>query len=283
MLRRALFLVTSTLLTTHALAWTDTGHMAVAAIALDNLKPEVRKEIESLFVGDSDLKTNSFVTSACWADDTKSEKKTGAWHYINLHFRTDGKTTNNKPDVPNAVSALEAMSKVLADSNETRAKRLEALKYIVHIVGDLHQPLHCVARDTDAHPEGDRGGNAFKVTPPDGMQPAPNNLHFLWDLGGGLFPRVSRPLSNSGSTTLNNLKVQIVRQHPIDSFVEAKVLDPMVWATEGLTLAKNVVYKLDENTVPSSEYFQTCQRVSARQVALGGYRLAGYLNKILGG
>jgi hypothetical protein len=265
------------------MAWTDTGHMLVAAIAEDNLKPDVKKEVSLLFVGDMDAKTNNFITAACWADDTKSEKKTGAWHYINLHFRTDGKSTSNKPEAENAVWAINQLSKVLADGNETKAKRLEALKYIIHFVGDLHQPLHCVARDTDADPKGDRGGNAFKITPPDGMQPSPNNLHFLWDLGGGLFPRIARPMfSSSTIATFVDLKTRITMQNPMKSFPQVSVLDPMTWANEGLELAKSTVYKLDENTVPSSEYFKTCQKVSAQQVALGGYRLAALLNKLLG-
>lgn len=264
----------------NAQAWIDTGHMVVAAIALDHLKLDVRKEIEALFAEDRDAKTNSFIPSSCWADDVKTPE-TGPWHYKDIFFRADGKPSVNKPDEQNAVWAIDKFSKVLADRKAPKADRLEALKFLVHIVGDLHQPLHCVARETEAFPKGDRGGNDFKVTSPAAWNPAPRNLHFLWDMGGGLFMPTARPLLPDGSAKIGALRDEITRMFPIKSFPKGGELNPEAWLREGLQLCKDVVYNLPEGTVPSPVYLAIAQAASARQVALGGYRLAGILNKLL--
>ena len=260
--------------------WIDTGHMVVAAIALDHLKPGVRNEIEALFAEDQDPKTNSFIPSSCWADDAKTPEN-GPWHYKDIFFRVDGKPSINKPDEQNAVWAINKFSKVLADRKTPKADRLQALKFIVHFVGDLHQPLHNVARETEALPKGDRGGNDFKVISPTGWSPAPRNLHFLWDMGGGLFMPAARPLLPEGSLRIGSLRDEITRLFPPKSFSKAGELNPESWLREGLQLCKDVVYNLPEGTVPSPVYLAIVQATAARQTALGGYRLAALLNKLL--
>lgn len=263
-----------------AIAWIDTGHMAIATIAQSNIKAAVRREIESLFAVDADPKTNSFVTSSCWADDRKTPQ-TGPWHYYDIFYRKDSKRAKNKPAKENAVWAIDKFSKVLADRRAPREQRLEALKYIVHIVGDLHQPLHCESRESDALPGGDRGGNDFKIVSPPGLNPAPRSLHFLWDLGGGLFVPVARPLPPDGVAKVESLAADIVRLESENAMREARDIRPMSWVKEGLKISKELVYNLPEATVPSFVYLAKCQSICARRAALAGYRLASLLNSLL--
>jgi hypothetical protein len=262
-------------------AWIDTGHMVIASIAEDNLTPAARLQINALLSGDPDPRSNTFVTSSCWADDTKN-KQSAPWHYHDIFFRTDGKEVLNEQEGESALTALDQFTKVLRDRTKTPGERLRALKFIVHIVGDLHQPLHCVARETDALPKGDRGGNDFKVISPKGWDPAPRNLHFLWDLGGGLFMPVPRPLTAEGDSQISLLKLEIKRLHPERSFPQARDLNPVNWLPEGMKLARELVYNLPENSVPSPVYLAHAQATSARQAALAGYRLAALLNSLLG-
>ncbi|HMS55109.1 MAG TPA: S1/P1 nuclease [Fimbriimonadaceae bacterium] len=263
-----------------ALAWIDTGHMLVSAVAEPDLKPQVRKEIDRLLKIGGTETTRSFWTASCWADDTKA-RENAAWHYINFHFRTDGKPVDNKPLEENVVWAIERFKKVLSDAKRPEIERADALRYLIHFVGDVHQPLHATARDSEAYPRGDRGGNEFKVRAPQGMRPEPRNLHFLWDIGGGLYGEAPRPLQRDTAEFIENLAKDIRRQHTRASLKETKVTDPAQWAQEGVKLAKEVVYTLPEDSVPSAEYLAKCKAVCRQQIALAGYRLADLLNELL--
>ncbi len=259
-------------------AWHDTGHMVVAEIAYRHLQPWARAMADSLLNVGGDAKTRSFVTASCWADDYKSQRD-GPWHYINIHFRTDGKPATMKPLAENVVWAIRRHTEILRDRNALALDRANALRYLIHFVGDIHQPMHCVARDTEQFPEGDRGGNDFRVVSPEHLDPKPRNLHFLWDMGGGLFRSVKRPLDAQGAATLSRLADQAMRAHPRSDFAkELAVTDPEAWAADGHDLAVRIAYDMRENSVPNERYLKRCRELSLERVALAGYRLAVLLN-----
>jgi hypothetical protein len=260
------------------LAWIDTGHMVTAAIAERELTPEVRAEVHRLVKIGGTPRTDSFWTASAWADDTRSQEN-ATWHYINLFFREDGKPAQGKPEPENAVWAIERFSKVLADRTRPDEERADALRYLIHFVGDVHQPLHAVARESDKHPTGDRGGNDFLIVSPPGL--GSRNLHALWDAGAGLFPRVQRPLTAEGEATVRRIAMELVWRHPLRSLPSVEQMDPMAWAEEGLVLAKEVVYNLEEGTQPSPEYLEKARAVAGERAALAGYRLGELLNRLL--
>ncbi|MBN9501068.1 MAG: hypothetical protein BGO01_11860 [Armatimonadetes bacterium 55-13] len=281
---RILLTFVSALAVTSAFAWHDTGHMVVAAIAKQSLTPKALSEAEWLLKMDADPKSDNFVTAACWADDAKT-KESGPWHYINIHFRTDDKPTSNEPLKQNIVWAISKFSEVLRDKKRDPKERAEALRYLIHFVGDIHQPLHAVARDSDEHPDGDRGGNEFKISPPERFSRQdrpPTNLHSLWDSGLGLFKSVPRPLTDDGLATINRTANAIKSRFPEISLDGVKQSDPMAWAQESADIAKRFVYKdITEGTVPSPEYMRKGEDECAKRVAYAGYRLAALLNKLL--
>src|SRR5579872_7031371 len=188
-----------------ALSWHATGHMVVADIAWRNMTDKARAEAKRLVEIDAPAKSPDFVTAAVWADDTKT-RENGPWHYIDIYFRADGKPTDLKPDAENVVWAIDKFSKVLADKTASDKDRGEALRYLLHFVGDIHMPLHCTARVTDALPKGDAGGNKFIAGPPAGPDEGrPKNLHTVWDSGCGYFPELSRPLVDDAKSKLDSL------------------------------------------------------------------------------
>ncbi len=269
---------------TSAFAWHDSGHMVVAEIARQSLNPKVLAEAEWLLKQDADPKSDNFLTAACWADDFKT-RENGPWHYINIHFRTDGKEIDNKPLEQNIVYAINRFSNVLKDKTKTPKERAEALRYLIHFVGDIHQPLHAVARDTDEHPQGDRGGNEFKVLPIDrhkDLQRPPTNLHSLWDMGGNLFRPTTRPLTTDGRASIVRIANSIKSRHSQLSLDNVANSDPMAWAQESADLAKRYVYNLKENEAPTPEYIRQCEDIAAKRVAYAGYRLAILLNRLMG-
>src|SRR5579863_2179944 len=263
---RALTAFLGVALTASSLAWHATGHMIVSDIAWRNMNDKAKAEAKRLVEIDAPPKSPDFITAAVWADDTKT-RENGPWHYIDLYFRADGKPTYLKPDAENVVWGIDKFSKVLTDKTASDKDRGEALRYLLHFVGDIHMPLHCVSRLTDAHPKGDAGGNAFLIEDPTKTEGRrPHNLHFLWDSGCGGFPELQRPLTDDDRTKLDALADTCLSTlTDADKTTAHAITDPMEWAHNGLKLAKTVVYTTPENTAPSDEYIAQGKTLCQKQ------------------
>jgi hypothetical protein len=253
-----------------ASAWNDVGHRTIAAIANDHLTPAVRAEVERLLAG------TSIQDGAVWADDVRRDRpNTGPWHYKDQYFRDDRRRVRNQPGLENAVWAIKRFTAVLADRTKSDAERGEALRWVLHFVGDIHQPLHAASRESVALPDGDRGGNSFRVGIAgqfSRMPRPPENLHALWDLGAGLFLPGTSPVQ---------LSQTIQAALPIKSLRGVGDSSPDDWQRESFDIAKNFVYSTPENVPPSSEYLRESRERAIRRAALAGYRLAEVLNKAL--
>lgn len=261
-------------------AWIDGGHMLVVAVAEPDISAPARKEIDRLLAIGGAEKSRDFWAAACWADDTKT-RENGPWHYTNIHFREDGKKVDNLPLEENVVWAIHRFSKILSDRSKPDLERADALRFLLHFVGDLHQPMHATARDTGAFPRGDRGGNDFKVKGPPGMTPEPRNLHFLWDLACGMYGDMPRPLAASDRTLLADLAKKVRSDNPRANWDLVAKANPTEWAQESFELARKFAYAMPENTVPDADYLRRGRFVCQKQFALAGYRLADLLNKLL--
>ncbi len=171
----ALLAVSGLALTTApAAAWGPTGHRIAAQIAQDNVSGQTRARIEQI------LGTEGLPESATWPDEQRSSpdeflRKTAyPWHFVTLQHPEDGAADLVHPPEGDAITALDKFTRELRDPATPPAERALALRFVVHIVADLHQPLH-VGKD------GDRGGNDIKVLWFD--NPVPQNLHWVWDVG----------------------------------------------------------------------------------------------------
>lgn len=152
-----------------------------------------------------------------------------------------------------------------------------ALRYLIHYVGDLHQPLHAVTLYSPQFVSGDRGGNSFSVTGSQGV----NNLHALWDsalyeLGGS--PKM--PLSPADWTKLGQTTSGLVNKHAEVKPVSSDV-NPHDWALESLKVAQNFVYKgIDANGQVPQSYIQQSQSAAEAQIVKAGTRLSNILKDI---
>jgi len=154
------------LLVTHAFAWGKEGHQVVADLAATQLNGKARVEIDRLLALEPGATLESIST---WADEDRSPA-TGAWHYVN--FPRDTCTYDAQRDCPDGncvVGAIAKQLEILA-SNAPDETRLQALKYVVHLVADVHQPLHAGHLD-------DRGGNSYQLL----AFGKDSNLHSFWD------------------------------------------------------------------------------------------------------
>jgi S1/P1 nuclease len=266
-----------------AYGWNDTGHMVTGAIAYARLDHKAKTEADRLLKIGSTETTSDFMTACVWADDIRrTRRETGPWHYIDYHFRSDGKPTPSKPDAENVETALAKFTAILKDPSQPDADRADALRFIMHFVGDSHQPLHAVSRDSDAMPDGDKGGNAFMIIPPAGLTPQPKNLHSLWDQGCGLFNGTRRPLSEGGVSKIQDLASSLTGKYADEESRAAKDLDPTDWTHESLKLAQTQVYSLQEGSEPSEEYLEAGRITAGKRIVLAGLRMANLLNKLIG-
>jgi len=127
-----------------ASAWNGEAHQLVAWIAEERLSDKAKAGVKELL-------ENAEITDAevvGWADQIRRERRESApWHYVNIPV--DAKGYDHKRDGKDGdtvIGAIERFTKILANPKVPREKRVEALKFVVHFIGDLHQPLHCVDR-----------------------------------------------------------------------------------------------------------------------------------------
>jgi len=208
------------------------------------------------------------------------------WHFINLFWRgTSGATGDDAPkDSKMRVAELNAVERltmlqprVVCDKpacGTTKGDRATSLAWIEHLVGDIHQPLHSSARVTDALPEGDRGGNLFKLGEGDN---APS-LHGFWD--GILNSAIPRGENEAFDVYVNRVIAMIEHDHPKTPVT----LDFDAWAHDSLDIAKSSMYPatLIEKQAAPDAYKQMALATSESQIAKAGYRLAALMNLMMG-
>jgi S1/P1 Nuclease len=268
-----------------ALGWGDPGHMTVAQIAFEDLSAAQQARVNELAaLIELDDHEYEFVTSACWMDDIRDFpmfEPIKDWHFITQMFIIDSAVQQKPPPPVNAASIIAFLKTRIGNPKEPDIKKAYYLAELVHLVGDIHQPLHTVTRFTHDEPEGDRGGNLFFL----GEGSLRGNLHSYWDAAGGIFGvgNIRRPLSNNGRSRLQQFAKVIKDKVPKDSpAIVGKVgnLNPDVWAKEGFDLREDIYSGIKEQDVPDPNYEKKTQRISRERIALAGYRLAAILKAV---
>jgi hypothetical protein len=302
-----------------ARAWNATGHEVVAEIAWRNLTPAVRAKILATLKNHPhfakrlephdpnsepvDYALRVFMLASNWPDMIRSgnpgerEYHHSQWHYIDYPIIPEG-TDRSKLKLPplgekleagkppeNILQALQWATERVKNPDAPAAERAVALAWVIHLVGDIHQPLHTVGVFSNDYPTGDRGGNLFMVKYHGNV----TNLHSFWDnlLGGYMSFKLVDAVAD-----------KVVEQHPRASLEkELAVTKPVEWAAESSAVARKVVYldgKLKGVTREASvadkgattpelpeQYDQAARDTARLRVALAGYRLADLLNTLM--
>ena len=240
----------------------------------------------------------AFVHAATWADDIKTKEygytrddvssptagqnigyddrnQHAYWHYKDVAFSPDG-TPLPQPDAVDALTQLKVMIAALpASSGASDVVRSYDLVWIIHMVGDVHQPLHAISRYTREVSNGDGGGNAESIIPATGEVIA---LHAYWDRIFGGYSSPYGALFDAGDKDgIATIKV---------NKTSAQIADPEIWIQESAELAKTFAYappvSLGTNPVMLSREYETNARNIARsQAALAAARLANLINNAL--
>jgi len=284
-------------------AWNSTGHRIIAAIAYDRLTPQTRARVDALIKAHPDYgrftrntpqdpesrARAAFLAASLWADDIKGDprfwddtrqdavptailpgfpemKRHTNWHYYDTPYAPDHAPVR-KPRPPTALSELPRLIRELGSAPE--ALVIYDLPWVEHIVGDLHQPLHCVSRFLKSEPRSDAGGNNVILA-------RHRNPHALWDESAGNDP---------SDAYVNKYATDATSEYPAAVHIETS---PKKWIQEGFALAKSDVYTFGNETgsrehplqLPDS-YVANARQVARTRIVLAGFRLAEVLNQRL--
>lgn len=283
-----------------SLSWGAGGHMMVAKIAFNRLNPHAKAEVARLLairitrpglstkskrlLNSATSRSTDFVNAAHWADDLRPIPEFASFkplHFIDTSFSDDGTPLPALP-TPNLISALQDNVNTLKTSTDDNEKA-QALRFIIHFVGDVHQPLHCATRVSQANPNGDAGGNLVILKLRVNRKSVRKNLHSYWDGGLGSFPKDGPKFAPPSLSSVATAAAQAAAQNP-DSDPGLKLDDPtnfQSWADESFAAAKDDAYKgMKSGSTPSATYRTANTKLARQRVAWAGYRLAALLNSI---
>lgn len=298
-----------------AKAWNDTGHMTVALIAYREVDESVQKKLQEVLKKHphyAEFLTKSIPASAnkdewvvmkaaTWPDWVKSQRREVKnkysrpdHHYVNLPVRAfdgldatetqeiEANITAREPKRGKVVESIAAAIGVLAAANSAAEDKAVELCWLLHLVGDLHQPLHAAALYSGLAPKGEMGGNLFFV----GRAGTPTRLHALWD----------GSLGNFRSYPALDELARILKTNVHVTADERGVKDAQKWAEESRSIAEKSAYRSgklkgevvdsfdDEPTNPPplpEEYEVQAREIARKRATLGGLRLADALKSAL--
>lgn len=257
--------------------------MLITQIALDVLPGETAALVNQL--ASSSIESNTMwtdaVSASVWLDDIKdATSRYSAWHYRAAPFSLGNRQVVG-PASENVVSALDETFDALQSS--------EALPFDVrvalHLVADVHQPLHAIALFSAQFPDGDQGGNLFKVRYSAGGS-TPVSIHYLFDSLFGKYsksnPAFVRPSTSASRSALAALARSLASQYPRASFSVAELasLDFDGWAAESYDLAVELAYEGGQRlpaTMLSDSQVAGITGALERRLVLSGYRLANFI------
>jgi hypothetical protein len=245
-----------------AFGWGTEGHRAVAELAGPRLTPAAAHVVELL------LGEQSLADVAVWADDVRrtTHPETYRWHFVNIPLSAQAYDENRDCRVTDQgdciIAALTRLEVELANPGTSHEQRREALMFVIHLVGDLHQPLH-------ASDNNDAGGNGRAITAIGGA----TNLHSAWD--SGIIHAHHRSVLDLVTAGNRWLKGQNESALSGGRYVD--------WAMESLSIAKTVVYaQLQRGDTLDERGSTVALDLIEEQLARAGVRLAAILNRMLG-
>ena len=292
--------------------WDDVGHKTTAYIAWQQMTPTAREaaiRILRTAPEDSDLsayymqygpepeetrKLEYFMLAATWADIVRErsfENRYRKYHKSNWHYddtfwkQVDGRAeiVPGAEEGGQAINRLTEFDKALRNAATNDRDKAIAIAWIMHLAGDIHQPLHTSARVTDREPKGDQGGNLFLLTPDGTPRDKQLNLHWFWD---SIIGR-NTPLKGNECERdyIESVARKIMKRYPRSSLVSQMDLGKYEeWKQQSFALNATNVFSPDlvRFQMPSEKYKKRAFELAQRQLALAGYRLGETLNQLLG-
>ena len=275
-----------------AAGWGDLGHKVTAIVAYRHLTPQARSKLDALLAADKDsLTPPDFASRTTWADKYRSvHRETAAWHFVDIEIdRPDlegacfgfpalsaAQPASQGPAQDCVVNKIEEFAAELQGTDTPPQERLLALKFLIHFIGDLHQPLHAAEHD-------DRGGNCIALSWGEDRHDAAHaaNLHAYWDVDavdarGSAAEQIADRLDAGVTVALMN---------------EWASGTTRSWAMETFEVARRGAYALPSRPTCgrggsvelSADYQSEAKKIVAAQLLKAAIRMAAILNRALGG
>jgi len=251
---RALLVLSLTIFTHAAWGWGSQGHKIVAQVAENNLTAKAKLAVAKV------LKGQTLADVANWADSIRADADwahTKPWHFVDIPDGEDYGTAEHSHE-GDIVTAITEMIAVIKSSTTTALEKENALKFIVHFVGDIHQPLHVGRPD-------DRGGNSTRVK----FEGKSTNLHSVWD---SAFIKKS-PLSHVEYADSLEQKTYVLAPYDLPEISFSKIIQECMGARVD-------IYNFGADHVISTQYYKKNLALMNAQLLVGGKRLAEILNKV---
>lgn len=267
-MRRLVLLVLFIIYSITGYTWNAAGHKLVAQIAYDNLSPQAKKRCSQIFqIKEQDL-APYFVTVSTWLDEIRKRNahQFNSLHYIDIPFTKD-KSKLPKVKPRNALWAIKQAVLILSSNKTNNATKALNLKILIHVVGDIHQPLHVSTKVSRRLPKGDLGGNLYLFS----SSPYGKNLHQYWDNGAGIL--------NNKTLKETKIKAHLLEKNWPCSSVKQQI-KPEQWVESAHFIAVNQVYSIRTHKRPNKDYQYITRQTTEQQIALAGCRLANVLNTI---
>jgi hypothetical protein len=237
-----------------AYGWGDKGHRTVAILADTHLTEQSREEVKKL------LPTGTTLADAAVWPDIEGRRMTelDRLHHVNIPDNAAGYNQERDCEARNCmVEGLKWFTPVIADTKAPIMLRLIALRYVAHLMGDIHQPLHAGRRE-------DRGGIDIPVS----YRAKTTNLHLFWDIN------LVEIEEGTAEELANKLDTDITEKQR----TKWQSGDPKKWTNESFRLSRSNAYTVGEFIDLSDEYVATARRIVRRRLAQAGVRLAWLLN-----
>lgn len=255
-----IFALAVMLISAHAFCWGTTGHRTIAEIAERHLTKKAKKQLKQI-IGNQKL-----AFYANWPDFIKSDttgvyKETDVWHYVNVKSglsAAEFESAIKGLSTPSLYSQIKKQKEIIKNQKNPLAQREVALKFLIHLVGDLHQPLH-VGRAED------QGGNLIKLS----FFKETTNLHTLWDTKLVDFQKYSY-----------SEYAEVLNRRPAEAYRKAQQGSLENWFYESYAMASRIYAQTPANANYSYDYNYKFADVVDNQLYLGGVRLAKILNEI---
>lgn len=244
-----------------AMAWGRDGHRIIGDVAERELTPRTRERVRAILGGKSVTEVST------WADDVRNRpeyRSTDRYHYVNILPGAAGyDAARDCPEGACVTAAIEKYAAVLRNAQATPTEQEEALKFLVHFVGDVHQPLHA------GHGR-DRGGNDIQVRLAAEFGSRETNLHRLWDWG--IMEATDRRWPQQGEKLAAAVTPEMRARFAS--------LDPVVWTNESFKLSESNAYALPAGNVIDRAYVERNGPVVDERLTAAGLRLGAMLNAL---
>lgn len=269
--------------------WWTVGHEIVAQIAHNMVKPEVRKKIDDISKSLDEYQPpeSSFIQSAAWLDEIKQGTQAhlyATWHFKDKPYDPENilsqeakESIEEQSKHANIVWALQNLKESFLQKKDMgKLEQMFNLRMLIHLVGDIHQPFHCVNRYSSQHPHGDKGGNLMHVT----FNKEKINVHALWDDAFKQFSKIAHPPTADDLQKIKDVAQKLTQENNRSKMLESST-EFQDWLNDGYDIATNFGYvDIEEDKPICEEYEEMGKKITRVRLAYAGYHLADILNEI---